>query len=62
MAGEEGKENLGQQGADLFQSANTAVRLGSAPLQYQKDLRMIEARTLLEQGVPSVSFAGFHVG
>jgi AraC-like DNA-binding protein len=35
---------------------------GTTPLQYQKDLRMIEARTLLERGVPSVSFAGFHVG
>ena len=35
---------------------------GTTPLQYQKDLRMIEARTLLERGVPSVSFAGFEVG
>lgn len=35
---------------------------GTTPLQYQKDLRMIEARTLLERGVPSVSFAGFQVG
>ncbi len=35
---------------------------GTTPLQYQKDLRMIEARTLLQRGVPSVSFAGFEVG
>ena len=35
---------------------------GTTPLQYQKDLRMIEARSLLERGVPSVSFAGFEVG
>ena len=35
---------------------------GTTPLQYQKDLRMIEARTILERGVPSVSFAGFEVG
>jgi AraC-like DNA-binding protein len=35
---------------------------GTTPLQYQKDLRMIEARTLLERGVPSVSAAGFEVG
>ena len=35
---------------------------GTTPLQYQKDLRMIEARALLERGVPSVSSAGFEVG
>lgn len=35
---------------------------GTTPLQYQKDLRMIEARTLLERGVPSVSAAGYEVG
>ena len=35
---------------------------GTTPLQFQKDLRMIEARALLERGVPSVSFAGFEVG
>lgn len=35
---------------------------GTTPLQYQKDLRMIEARTLLERGIPSVSVAGFEVG
>ena len=35
---------------------------GTSPLQYQKDLRMIEARMLLERGVPSVSVAGFEVG
>ena len=35
---------------------------GTTPLQYQKDLRMIEARTLLERGIPSVSTAGFQVG
>lgn len=35
---------------------------GTTPLQYQKDLRMIEARTLLERGVPSVSAVGFEVG
>ena len=35
---------------------------GATPLQYQKDLRMIEARALLERGVPSVSSAGFEVG
>ncbi len=35
---------------------------GTSPLQYQKDLRMIEARALLERGIPSVSIAGFEVG
>lgn len=35
---------------------------GTSPLQYQKDLRMIEARALLERGAPSVSVAGFEVG
>ncbi|MGJ5620177.1 AraC family transcriptional regulator [Sulfitobacter sp. MF3-043] len=35
---------------------------GTSPLQYQKELRMIEARALLERGVPSVSVAGFEVG
>ncbi|MEM7439088.1 MAG: AraC family transcriptional regulator [Pseudomonadota bacterium] len=35
---------------------------GTTPLQYQKDLRMIEARALLERGVQSVSIAGFEVG
>lgn len=35
---------------------------GTSPLQYQKDLRMIEARALLERGVTSVSAAGFQVG
>ncbi|MBD3663712.1 AraC family transcriptional regulator [Sulfitobacter aestuariivivens] len=35
---------------------------GTTPLQYQKDLRMIEARALLAKGVPSVSVAGFEVG
>lgn len=35
---------------------------GTSPLQYQKDLRMIEARVLLERGAPSVSVAGFEVG
>ena len=35
---------------------------GTSPLQYQKDLRMIEARALLERGVPTVSVAGFEVG
>ena len=35
---------------------------GTTPLQYQKDLRMIEARALLERGVPSVSVAGYEVG
>lgn len=35
---------------------------GTTPLQYQKDLRMIEARALLERGAPSVSVAGFEVG
>lgn len=35
---------------------------GTTPLQYQKDLRMIEARTLLERGMPSVSVVGFEVG
>jgi len=35
---------------------------GTSPLQYQKDLRMIEARALLERGVASVSVAGFEVG
>ena len=35
---------------------------GTTPLQYQKDLRMIQARALLAKGVPSVSVAGFEVG
>lgn len=35
---------------------------GTTPLQYQKDLRMIEARALLSRGVPSVSVVGFEVG
>ena len=35
---------------------------GTSPLQYQKDLRIIEAREILERGVPSVSVAGFEVG
>jgi len=35
---------------------------GTTPLQYQKDLRMIEARALLSRGVPSVSVAGYEVG
>lgn len=35
---------------------------GTTPLQYQKDLRMIEARAILERGAPSVSVAGFEVG
>lgn len=35
---------------------------GTTPLQYQKDLRMIEARSLLASGARSVSVAGFEVG
>ncbi len=35
---------------------------GTSPLQYQKDLRMIEARNLLASGARSVSVAGFEVG
>lgn len=35
---------------------------GTTPLQYQKDLRMIEARAILSRGAPSVSIAGFEVG
>ncbi|MEP4039048.1 AraC family transcriptional regulator [Pseudophaeobacter sp.] len=35
---------------------------GTTPLQYQKDLRMIEAREILMKGAPSVSAAGFEVG
>lgn len=35
---------------------------GTTPLQYQKDLRMIEAREILMRGACSVSFAGFEVG
>ncbi len=35
---------------------------GTTPLQYQKDLRMIEARNLLARGVHTVSVAGFEVG
>lgn len=35
---------------------------GTSPLQYQKDLRMIEAHALLARGVQSVSIAGFEVG
>ena len=35
---------------------------GTTPLQYQKDLRMIEARELLLAGARSVSSTGFEVG
>ncbi|MBT3141361.1 AraC family transcriptional regulator [Falsiruegeria litorea] len=35
---------------------------GTTPLQYQKDLRLIEAREILLKGTPSVSAAGFEVG
>lgn len=35
---------------------------GTTPLQYQKDLRMIEAHALLSRGVSSVSAASFEVG
>ncbi len=35
---------------------------GTTPLQYQKDLRMIEARALLLAGARSVSSTGFEVG
>ncbi|MGB0902316.1 MAG: AraC family transcriptional regulator N-terminal domain-containing protein [Nereida ignava] len=35
---------------------------GTTPLQYQKDLRMIEAREILMRGACSVSTAGFEVG
>ena len=35
---------------------------GTTPLQYQKDLRMIEARHLLASGARAVSVAGFEVG
>ena len=35
---------------------------GTSPLQYQKDLRMIEARTLLLSGRRSISATGFEVG
>ena len=35
---------------------------GTTPLQYQKDLRMIEARTLLQGGRFSVAAAGYEVG
>jgi AraC-like DNA-binding protein/uncharacterized cupin superfamily protein len=35
---------------------------GTSPLQYQKDLRMIEARRLLAEGRVSVSSASFEVG
>lgn len=35
---------------------------GTSPLQYQKDLRMIEARDLLLDGRRSVSATGFEVG
>ena len=35
---------------------------GTTPLQYLKDLRMIEARNLLASGAHSVSVAGFEVG
>ncbi len=34
----------------------------TTPLQYQKDLRMIEARSLLQGGSHSVSASGFDVG
>lgn len=35
---------------------------GTTPLQYQKDLRMIEARDIIMRGACSVSTAGFEVG
>ena len=35
---------------------------GTTPLQYLKDLRLIEARSLLQSGGQSVSAAGFSVG
>lgn len=35
---------------------------GTSPLQYQKDLRMIEARRLLSENRLSVTAAGFEVG
>lgn len=35
---------------------------GTTPLQYQKDLRMIAARELLQSGQVSVSTSGFEVG
>lgn len=35
---------------------------GTTPLQYQKDLRMIEAREVLSRGARSVSIVGFEVG
>ncbi len=35
---------------------------GTTPLQYQKDLRMIEARDILLRGACSVSIVGFEVG
>lgn len=35
---------------------------GTTPLQYQKDLRLIEARSLLQSGGRSVSATGFEVG
>ncbi|WP_422050436.1 AraC family transcriptional regulator [Shimia sp.] len=36
--------------------------MGITPLQYQKDLRMIEARDLIMRGACSVSTVGFEVG
>jgi AraC-like DNA-binding protein len=35
---------------------------GTTPLQYQKDLRMIEARRLLGAGAPNVAAVAFEVG
>ena len=35
---------------------------GTTPLQYQKDLRLIEARTMLADGSQSVSGVAFAVG
>ncbi|MCT4610849.1 MAG: AraC family transcriptional regulator [Pelagimonas sp.] len=35
---------------------------GTTPLQYQKDLRMIEARNIILRGGSSVSTAGYEVG
>jgi AraC-like DNA-binding protein len=34
----------------------------SSPLQYQKDLRLLEARRLLRSGAASVSTAAYEVG
>lgn len=47
--------------ASTFHAHFKAVT-GTTPLQYQKDLRLLAARRMLQEGVPTVSAAAFAVG